>query len=347
MSSMIIPIAPSGAGSGGGGNYILIFADLPQYIAGKYIVVELSGTEIYAATVPNDVQSVTVSITEAGTYTVKVYASSSSSSPSETHTVNVTTLTANYGVHIGTGAFFNETSPSSTITYYTPANSGTLYTSSTYTASSVSATSQTLSTLKGTYTAAKSGIVRIKFSGSISRTDTNTASLRVFIYIGTSGSGGTYDSPVTINALTSSGITTLNGSYDFSVKEGETYTIITDVYFSSTTSSATMNFSNVEYYIYGSSTTLSTETKMKSYSKAIKSVQSGTIGGRGSSYSSSAILPSCATITPVDTTKAIFIGWYGSSSGGYSMAFDGYLIAPNVVRGIVRETLKFMIIEYY
>lgn len=102
---MIMNMVGSGSGGGGGGKpYILIFAELPEYIAGKYITVTLGGVDIFAEIIPDGVTSVQVDIEKTGYYTINVYdepAETSDSDIDETYTIHVTSLTANYSVRIG------------------------------------------------------------------------------------------------------------------------------------------------------------------------------------------------------------------------------------------------------
>lgn len=91
--SIIIPINPPAAAAVGGGNYIIVAGNTTSDISGKTVTVSLSGTDIFSQTIPSNVQSVAVTITEAGVYTVTV--------GSESYSVNVASLTGNYLVVIG------------------------------------------------------------------------------------------------------------------------------------------------------------------------------------------------------------------------------------------------------
>ena len=99
--SVIIPVNPPAEPSSGGGSYIYLFSDYKCDISGKYVKVTLNGTDIFAATIPSEVHAVSVTITEAGTYTVAIYSSSTSTSALYSHSVNVTSLAANYSVSAG------------------------------------------------------------------------------------------------------------------------------------------------------------------------------------------------------------------------------------------------------
>lgn len=101
---MIINTVGRSSGGAGGGSFIQIYADAPQYIEGKYISVMLGDTEIFGDTISDGVTSVQVDIEETGYYTINVYdepAETSDGDEEETHTIHVESLTANYSVHIG------------------------------------------------------------------------------------------------------------------------------------------------------------------------------------------------------------------------------------------------------
>ncbi len=340
MSSMIIPVGFGSAGGAGGGSFIQVYADAPQYIEGKYLRVSLGGDEIYAGSIPTNVDALTLQITEAGTYTIGLYASSSASTAEESHTVLVDTLTASPSVRIGTSAFYEESSPSSSISYYAPADSGSIYSSSSYSGSTNANTR--VSDLDGSFTPTKSGTVRIKFSGKV------TGNISSWMYYAVAITKDNVHTPssntcTAYQALTasSSSAQTVTLSVDVPVESGTTYYIGSCVCGGS---SGSVTYSSVRYYVYAKSETLSAQPYVKSYAKAIKSVQTGTIPS-GYSNATTYIRPS-AIIFPVDINKSfvIFNVYYSSSNIIFSK-----LTAPNTVsyQDAPTSTVRFAVIEYY
>lgn len=338
---MIINIPVGGSsGASGGGSFIQVYADAPQYIEGKYLRVSLDGTEIYADSIPTNVDALTLQITEAGTYTIAVYASSSASTAEESHTVLVDSLTASPSVRIGTSAFNEESSPSSSISYYAPADSGSIYSSSSY-SGSTNANTRVID-LDGSFTPTKSGTVRITFSGTVKGNISSWMYYAVAItknnVMTPSNQSWTKYQTLTSSSSSEQSVTL---SVDIPVESGTTYYIGSCVCGGS---SSSVTYSSVRYHVYARSETLSAQPYVKSYAKAIKSVQTGVIS---SSYSNSAryIRPS-AIISPVDVNKSFVIfNVYSSSS---DIVFSK-LTAPNTVsyQDAPTSTVRFMVIEYY
>lgn len=296
MSSMIIPIGFGGAGASGGGSFIQIYADAPQYIEGKYLRVSLGGDEIYADSIPTNVDALTLQITEAGTYTIAVYASSSASTATESHTVLVDTLTASPSVRIGDAAYVDIDNGSVSQYYYVASNtqlskSGTL-------SGTASGSSSSTRVATWTYTPSYEGILRFKATGTV--VGTPSASYASNLSISVSGASAIdADNQTAFNTAASSINSvpaSLDISGDFYVKANTTVTF--GIYVSAAGKSYSATASDVVIKICGTRNTATYENSdVGIKSKIIKSLQFGT-GGQQS-------FPTKVNINTVNPNKSI------------------------------------------
>lgn len=266
-----------GRSSGGASEkpYILIFADAPQYIEGKYLRVSLGGDEIYADSIPTNVDALTLQITEAGTYTIGLYASSSASTATESHTVLVDNLNASPSVHFGERVYKDENA--GTTTYYTQSDTS-IKSSSTLSGTSSGATSSSTATIlyNQTWTPSYSGFIRFKFSGSLKGNYSGTANVNTYAFAQILNSNG--ERIQTLSYYINGDATTAK-SFSLSddkiyVEAGATYTIKVGLYVTGGYSTSTATLSSGSVKVCGSSTTY-TLKNTGIISKAIKSIQFG------------------------------------------------------------------------
>lgn len=302
MSSMIIPIGFGSGGASGGRSYIQIYADAPQYIEGKYLRVSLGGDEIYADSIPTNVDAITLQITEAGTYTIGLYASSSASTATESHTVLVDNLNASPSVHFGERIYKDENA--GTITYYTQSDTSIKSSSTLSGTSETSATSWSKATIvyDETWTAVRSGFIRFKFSGNLKGSYSGTANADTYAVARFLSSNGTVIAILQkiINANASVAQAFSYSDDKIYVEAGETYTIKVGLYVQGA-SGHTATLSNGSVKVCGSSTTY-TLKNTGIISKAIKSLQFGTSTGGGENIMISAVNPNNSTLEWVGGT---------------------------------------------